>query len=485
MTTFTRPDWLEPRSYQREAVDAWVNAKGQGILHMATGTGKTVTSLQAATRLADLQGGRLALVVAAPYQHLVDQWADSVEEFGLTPIKAYGSRSSWIDDAVAGATEFSAGSREVFALITTHTTFATDHFQRVLERLPGAETLLIGDEVHHMGAPHIREALPRSIRARLGLSATPERWYDEDGTNALMRYFSEGIVFEYGLAEAIENGFLCEYYYVPHIIQLTADETESYQAISRAIGKRLAQADNGGSSGAQTIELDADEGLQRLLFKRARLIGTAENKLHRLRSILERQGVDDVHHTLVYCGDGSVEDADADGESDAVRRQIEAVTDLLGNDLGIKVHQFTYEEDQTTRERLLTDFESGDLQALAAIRCLDEGVDVPATETAFMLASSTNPRQFVQRRGRILRTHADKEYAVIHDFIVAPPSGSGNAETNSGTFSIERNLVKRELERVSLFAETARNHPDADLATIPTGNGSLSQLKRDFNLLDT
>lgn len=487
MPALTQPDWLEPRAYQREAVEAWINAKGQGILHMATGTGKTVTSLIAATKLADLQGGRLALVVAAPYQHLVDQWAESVEDFGLTPIKAYGSRSTWIDDAVAGATELSAGSRETFALITTHTTFSTDHFQRVLEQLPGAQTLLIGDEVHHMGSPHIREALPQSIRARLGLSATPERWYDEDGTNALMQYFSEGIVFEYGLAEAIKNGYLCEYYYVPHIIQLTADETESYQAISRAIGKRLAQADNGGSSSAQTIEFDADEGLQRLLFKRARLIGTAENKLHRLQSILEQQGVEDIHHTLVYCGDGSVKDeeADADGESDAVRRQIEAVTDLLGNDLGIKAHQFTYEEDQTTRERLLNDFESGNLQALAAIRCLDEGVDVPATETAFMLASSTNPRQFVQRRGRILRTHEDKESAVIHDFIVAPPLSSGGSETSNGTFSIERNLVKRELERVSLFAETARNHPDAELANIPTGSESLSQLKRDFNLLDT
>jgi len=487
MTILTPPDWLEPRSYQREAVEAWSTAKGQGILHMATGTGKTVTSLLAASKLAELQDGRLALIVAAPYQHLVDQWAESVEDFGLTPIKAYGSRSTWIDDAVAGATEITSGSRETFALITTHTTFATAPFQRVLERLPGAETLLIGDEVHHMGSPHIRESLPQSIRARLGLSATPERWYDEEGTDALMQYFSEGIVFEYGLAEAIENGYLCEYYYVPHIIQLTADETEQYLALSRAIGKRLAQGDsNGGgsSSSAQTIELDADESLQRLLFKRARLIGTAENKLHRLQSILEQQGTDNIQHTLVYCGDGSVEDEDAAEESDAVRRQIEAVTDLLGNELGIKAHQFTYEEDQDTRERLLADFETGDLQALAAIRCLDEGVDVPATETAFMLASSTNPRQFVQRRGRILRTHTNKDHAVIHDFIVAPPTTSDDSGTDNSTFSTERNLVKRELERVSLFAETARNHPDADLATVPNGSGSLTQLKRDFNLLE-
>lgn len=477
MTKLSAPDWLEARAYQTEAVEAWLNNQGQGILNMATGTGKTITSLLAATELASLQDDRIVLVVAAPYQHLVDQWVTEFQDFGVAPIRAYQSRTTWTDDLVGRFTEFSSGVRDVVAVVTTHATFASEHFQKVLARVDGARTLLIADEVHHMGAPHLHEHLPEGVRARLGLSATPERWYDEEGTRALTSYFANGVVFEYGLEKAIENGHLCEYYYVPHIISLTEDEEEEYLALSKAIGKRMASqgGDGGGDSG--DADLAADEALKQLLFKRARLIGTAENKLPRLRSLIKR--CSEMDHTLVYCSDGSVGTA----EGEETQRQLRAATQTLGNHLGMRVHQFTYEEDQRTRERLLADFESGKLQALVAIRCLDEGVDVPATQTAFILASSSNPRQFVQRRGRILRPHEGKEYAVIHDFIVAPPR-SVRSPSGDSAFDVERNLIKKELNRVSTFAAAAKNHPDAELKRIPTGPQSLSKLKKDFNLLD-
>jgi len=167
-----------------------------------------------------------------------------------------------------------------------------------------------------------------------------------------------------------------------------------------------------GDAGSQ-----ADETLKQLLFKRARLVGSAANKIPELRELLIKTGLEDLHHTLIYSGDGNVGE-----EGVETRRQLEAITELMGNELGLRIHQFTYEEDQAERERLLDEFETGVLQALVAIRCLDEGVDVPATQTAFILASSSNPRQFIQRRGRILRTHANKDHAIIHDFVVAPPT---------------------------------------------------------------
>lgn len=477
MGSLHQPGWLTPREYQEAAVQAWMESEGQGILNMATGTGKTITSLLAATRLADLQDGRMALVVAAPYQHLVDQWREEVSNFGLQPFLAYQSKSQWTGDVSGAITEYTTGSRDQFAVVTTHDTFASDHFQQLLARLDGVETLVIADEVHHLGAPHLRQSLPEHIRARLGLSATPERWYDEDGTNAIYQYFTNGEVFEYGIEEAIRNGYLSEYYYVPHVVHLTDDEAEQYLALSRAIGRLLRDAD----ADLTNLDLADDDQLQRLLFKRARLVGTAENKLDTLRSLLERTGVSDLQHALVYCGDGKI---DVAGDDDAVKRQIRAITELLGTELGIRAHQFTYEEDQSTRERLLADFESGTLQALVAIRCLDEGVDVPATKTAFMLASSTNPRQFVQRRGRILRPHEDKEYSVIHDFVVAPPHRTLSVAGDDSVFNIERNLLKTELRRVASFAEHARNHPDASLSKIPTTPGSIHALKDTFNLLD-
>ena len=472
---FSKPEWLEARDYQRDAIQAWMQNDGQGILSMATGTGKTITALLAAERLATLQDDRLAIIVAAPYQHLVDQWVEEFQAFGVTPVRAYQSRTSWTNEVVGRVTEFSSGVRDVVAIVTTHATFTGEHFQQVLGRLDGAVTLLVADEVHHLGAPHFRDNLPEAVRARLGLSATPERWYDDAGSRALNAYFSNGIVYEYGLEKAIADGHLCEYYYVPHVVSLTDDEEEDYLALSRAIGQRMAAANEGSVGDA---DLTADESLQQLLFKRARLTGTAENKLPLLRSLVERSG--EFTHTLVYCSDGSVQTEEGEG----AKRQLRAATELLGSDLGLKVHQFTYEEDQTTREQLLADFESDRLQALVAIRCLDEGVDVPATQTAFVLASSSNPRQFVQRRGRILRPHAQKDYAIIHDFIVTPPRSARSLGSES-VFDVERNMLKKELERVSTFAEAAKNHPDADLRSIPTSPQSLAELKEDFNLLDT
>ncbi len=474
MASLSQPDWLEARGYQHEAVQAWVNNSGQGILNMATGTGKTITSLLAASHLASLQDDSLALIVAAPYQHLVDQWKADLNDFAASPILAYESRTTWTDSLTAQITEYNSGVRDLLTVITTHKTFSSGHFQDIIDRLNGARTMLIADEVHHMGAPHLRSSLTQNIRARLGLSATPQRWYDDEGTKALTEYFSNGVVFEYGLEEAIKNGYLAEYYYVPHVVELTEEEQEEYLALSRSIGKRLASA-SGDIGDADSQE---DETLKQLLFKRARLVGSAENKIPLLKQLLIETGLEDIHHTLVYSGDGTIA-----GESDETVRQLEAITDLLGNDLGLKIHQFTYEENQQKRERLLNEFEVGELQALVAIRCLDEGVDVPATQTAFILASSSNPRQFIQRRGRILRTHPGKDHAIIHDFIVAPPTKVRKSGENS-IFSLERNLVQKELQRVSTFAESARNHPDARLRGIPTSSGSIQQLKKDFNLLD-
>lgn len=471
---FEVPDWIDQRQYQKQAVEAWVSSGGQGILNMATGTGKTITSLLAANRLYELQGS-LPMIIAVPYQHLVDQWAEDVEQFGGSPVKAYKSRSKWESKLVTQLTEHNVGSRDVVTVITTHTTFSSDHFQDIISRLDGAETMLIADEVHHLGADYLRTKLPDQIRARLGLSATPSRWYDDKGTESLFQYFGGGVVFEYDLADAIEHGHLSEYYYIPHIVELTEEEAETYTALSKKIGKLASRV----SGDIGDADLQSNERLQQLLFKRARLIGSAENKLHVLQNLIEQES--EIDHTLVYCGDGKVE---TDSVSDDVIRQVDAAVKLLGNRLGLYVHRFTAREGQETRQRLLSEFERGSLQALVAIRCLDEGVDVPATKRAYFLASSSNPRQFIQRRGRILRTHPNKKYSVIHDFIVSPPDTVRPDAKEPTQFNLERKLLKKEFQRLTTFAEAARNHPDTAPHHIPTTPGSIQELRESFNLLD-
>lgn len=468
---FGQPDWVEERPYQEEAVRSWAEAGGQGILNMATGTGKTITSLLAAAHARETMDGRLALIIAVPYQHLVEQWASDVGDFGATPVMAFESREQWQEGLERRILEFNNGFRDSFVVVTTHKTFASEAFQGELTTLSGSEQMLIADEVHHLGSPHLRKFLPQSIPLRLGLSATPERWYDDEGTNALFRYFGEGIVYEYSLQRAIDNGSLCEYYYIPHVVSLTADEEEEYLRLSRKIARLAASVDEDlGDADLQDVS-----GLKQALFKRARLLGTAEEKSERLASLLKREQT--VEHTLVYCGDGSIEDA----LTGRTKRHVDATVERLRRDLEIRARRFTARESQEERQELLDRFAEGDIEALVAIRCLDEGVDIPSTRTAYILASSSNPRQFVQRRGRILRQAQDKPYAVIHDFVVAPPRRAFQDE-GSDQFSTERSLIEKELNRVNLFAESARNHPDADVNGIPTGTRTLQSLKEEYNL---
>jgi superfamily II DNA or RNA helicase len=248
---------------------------------------------------------------------------------------------------------------------------------------------------------------------------------------------------------------------------------EAYMELTEKIGRLMAQQ-NGGAD----FELDENQSLQTALFKRARLIGTAREKLDLLVSLFDCE--DDPSHSLVYCSDGSTGLDDDVGE-----RHVDATTQRLRADCGVSVERFTAREDQAERERLLEAFEAGEIQVLTSIRCLDEGVDVPATRTAYLLASTSNPRQYVQRRGRILRQHADKRFAVIHDFITVPDTSRHPEVLSDDRYDAERTLIRKELERVTTFAESARNHPDADVDGVPTTEPSLQAIKRRYNLLTT
>jgi superfamily II DNA or RNA helicase len=473
MPDFVTPDWIESRPYQQEAVRSWLQAEGRGILHMATGTGKTVTSLLAAERVARSVDDRLFLVVAAPYQHLVDQWASDIRDFGVKPVLAYQSRRNWQPRLEREILEYNQELRDVCVVVSTHQTLAGDAARQTLRRVRGVKTMLIADEVHHLGAPHMQQALSETFSFRLGLSATPERWYDEEGTEALTGYFGD-TVFDYGLEKAIAGGALCEYYYIPHIVELDPAEMQEYMRLTAKIGRLVAS--RGG--GVDTAVFDNNPALQQALFSRARLIGTASEKLEVLVDLFARQS--DPSQSLVYCSDGSVGIEPGDGE-----RHVDVTTDRLRSECGLRVDRFTARESQSERERLLASFESGDIQVLTSIRCLDEGVDIPSTRTAYMLASTSNPRQYVQRRGRILRTHAEKKFAVIHDFITVPDIDRHPSLLSDAQYGVERTLIRKELQRVSTFAKAARNHPDAAVDGVPQTDGSLQDLKRRYDLLDS
>lgn len=432
---------LNIRDYQRQAMAAWFGARGRGVLQMATGTGKTITALSIALRLVEeraKQAAGVAIVVLCPYQHLVSQWTAEADRFGFGPIACFRGRQHWESELRAQLLELQGGVRPAVMAIATNATFATPAFQAVLQRLPAA-SLLIADEMHNLGAPALRRTLPEHLLFRLGLSATPERHHDTEGTRALQRYFGS-VVYELGLAEAIRMGALTPYRYHPIVVQLDDEELERYLELSERIGRRMAIAGD---------DPDADDQLMALLIRRARLIASARAKLPRLVELLKDDSAST--HNLVYCGDGRVISDDGDDE-----RQVAAVVRALGQGLGMAVNRYTADVDVDRREHLRERFADGRLNALVAIRCLDEGVDIPETRRAYILASSTNPRQFIQRRGRVLRPAAGKDVADVYDFIVVPPAGADGQVDPA-----ERRLLARELERVMEFAGLAINGAQA------------------------
>jgi len=421
------PSSLMLRDYQAAAIEAWFNHNCQGLLEMATGTGKTITALAASAQLFEREG-RLAVVIAAPYQHLVDQWHTEAKSFGYTPVLAYQSKSQWLNDLNTLVMEFNGGYRQFIAVITTHSTFISPEFQDGIARLR-EPSLFIADEAHHLGAERSRINYPYQVPFRLALSATPDRWFDDVGTEALRSYFGE-TVFSFPLEDAIGVS-LTPYYYHPHLVYLTAAEMERYEELSAKIAKLMGRKDEQGQ-----------EALKMLLIRRAELLNKAENKLSVLSELVDKEGY--IEHTLFYCAPGQIDD----------------VLRLLGWEKGLLVHQFTAEEDTKTRQQLLSDFAGGNYQALVAMKCLDEGVDVPSTRTAYLLASSSNPREFVQRRGRVLRKVLGKEYSVVHDLITLPPT-AWTASQDLPTFQSERSIIRRELQRLREFANPAMNKHQA------------------------
>jgi len=452
------PATIHLRPYQRQAVASWFANNGRGTLKMATGSGKTITALSIAAELYQKIGLQVVLIVC-PYQHLVTQWAKECEKFNLQPVLAFENLRSWHSTLSTQLYNVRSGNQRFLSVITTNSTLISDSFQSQLRYFP-EKTLIVGDEAHNLGAPRLEECLPRNIGLRLALSATPERYFDDVGTQSLFDYFGSVLQPEFTLKNAIAQGALVHYLYYPILVELTHAESLAYAKLTKKIGRALLwqQRDN------VAIENLDYEDLTPLLVQRARLIGAAENKLNALRDLMRSRR--ETTHTLFYCGDGTQENRRSRSAND----QLEAVSRILGLELGYRVSTYTAQTPLSEREKLRHQFETGELQGLVAIRCLDEGVDIPAIQTAVILASSGNPRQFIQRRGRVLRPHPGKERATIFDMIVLPP------ELDRETLEVERNLLRKELRRFVEFADLADNAGEARL--------KLLDLQKKYGLLD-
>lgn len=444
------------RPHQEAGIQNWFQNNGRGIFQMATGSGKTVTALAVATKLTEFSMSRRAklfVLVTVPYKHLAEQWQKEARAFGFEPLICYEDFDNWAPQFQRKLLDLKLGVEDFVFFITVNATYSNFKFQSLIANVD-VTFLFIADEMHNMGGEKIRTVLPQHAKFRLGLSATPDRHNDDVGTAVIRDYFGS-VVAEYGIKEAITDGTLTPYYYHPILVEFTPEEMDDYQEVSAKIARLLAQ------SGSDLFG-ESNDALKNLLIQRARLVANAENKIPTLKSLLAKRK--ETCFNLVYCGD-----VINDGE-----RSVDRALGMIGKELDMRANKFTSEESNTERRSILERFGTGELQVLVAIKCLDEGVDVPRTETAYILASSGNPRQYVQRRGRVLRRAEGKPSAHIYDFIVVPPVGK---KMEAAAFNVERRLVKRELERVDEFASVSENAGDALQA--------LRTIKIRLNLLDS
>ena len=449
------PSKVKMRPYQIEAINSWAEKDYRGIFDMATGTGKTYTALAAIATLYKATSNNLAVFIVCPYQHLVEQWKDDIVAFGMKPIVCYSASSqrNWKERLKTAATSFNIGVQNHFCVVTTNATFSSDYVQGIVKKMRG-NVLLVVDEAHNFGAENLSTTLMDNMKYRLALSATIDRHGDPEGTSKLYAYFGEKCI-EYTLKDAIDNKMLTPYYYYPVVVSLSETELEEYLDLTAKIRKNVHPDKRG--------KVVLSEYAKMLLIKRARLVSGAVEKIDVLRGLM--QDYKDDNHMLVYCGATTMHDVDyKEGKAHADDiRQIDLVADLLGNELGMRVSKFTSEEDAAERERIKADFDEGEhLQAVVAIRCLDEGANIPSIKTAFILASSTNPKEYVQRRGRVLRLFKGKTHAVIYDFITLPFALELTNQVEPEVLESGKSLALREIVRMKDFAAIAENPFDSD-----------------------
>ena len=406
--------------FQQKALDSWFESEKMGIFEMATGTGKTRTAIACIKKLFhEKPDEQILCVITCPQTDLVTQWIEKFEDWGFDAKPAFGDSLKWLKDIGNDVHNLNNNVIKKLIIVTTHTTFSNQNFLEMI-KLSQSKIMLIADEVHSLAEKGRTGLLPK-YNYRLGLSATPKRYFDDQGTLSIFNFFGD-VIFKFTIEEAIPK-YLTPYELVPHFIELTNDELHEYNEYSKKIAIQ-----------SQKKEITEQEIRELLLFMRQKIVKKAKNKISMLREIISKE--QKLNHCLVYC-------ADTD--------QLDDVGKVL-HEKNVMYTRFTTHESSEEREKILNNFIQEELDALVAIKCLDQGIDVPSTKIAIIMASTGNPIEFIQRRGRILRQYPGKKLAIIHDIIVKPPR-----REDSEYLEAEKTILRKELERLKEFAEPAEN----------------------------
>lgn len=441
----TVPDFIAEhglRTYQRDCIESWAAAGHRGTFALATGTGKTVIALSAAQRFAKEQAkerrSTLVLVVV-PTTELADQWRRNAREFGFETSVCNSAARNWKHHAELALSALQGSIPRVQCVILTADTMTGTKWMTIAKVIESLDSglLVIGDEMHSLGTSRRLSGLPDrndSTVGRIGLSATPRRHNDEQGTEALLDYFGDVLV-TISITEAISLGALCPYTYDPIVARLSHSEQAEFDRLSKEIGKAWHSA---GDEAEKFYRLAG-----KYLTQRVSLLSHAEEKTAKGLQLAKSYGKHG--YQIVYTGEGT-----------HPLTQVSQIDYLLGElrEAKVRTEKFVYQTETDQRNVNLQMFRRGDLDVLVAMRCLDEGIDIPEARRGIILASTQNPRQFVQRRGRLLRRAPGKQNAELVDVLCLP---SALPDKSSPAYAAERDLVSRELTRALELAEAAIN----------------------------
>ncbi|MDA8655217.1 DEAD/DEAH box helicase family protein [Gammaproteobacteria bacterium] len=403
--------------HQTNALKKWAKKNYQGILHHATGSGKTITSIYGACKIAEQ--GKNILVIGVPYQSLADQWVEELKTFNLSAIKCYESYANWGLEAEKQIARFKAKDNDasfILPLVVVNKTLASEAFQNLLGDIDKEYLIFVGDECHRYASEGAIKSLP-SASYKLGLSATPFSEYEasELDNQSLRNYFGD-VCDEFSIADAMSLGVLCKYEYHPIPIHLSESEYETYHENYQRIYAVPGDSDS-------EVNMAAVSEMNRTL-------GSAEEKFNKLHELVQNGAIKG--RTIIFCGDGSTEVET--GTTQLTLNELkdkERVNSILESGRILR-NFFTSDEGAKRRREILKAFNDNDTQCLISIRVLDEGIDVPGVETAILMASTRNRRQFIQRRGRVLRKAEDKSIAIIYDMVCLPPKGVNNSHIVDG-----------------------------------------------------
>lgn len=430
--------------YQNEAIKSWFTNDCKGLLEMATGTGKTYTAIGALKELYKKED-RLITIISCPFLHLLPQWEKSLQDSNviLPKVLASSNDPKWKENLQEKLLDVRLKRLDKFIILTTHDTVSSENFRKIMLEVT-SPILLIGDEVHGMGSTNRLNSLLPNYKYRLGLSATPTRYFDDVGTQELFEFFNK-TVYSFDLHKAINKinpltgeSYLTPYEYYPIFVDLSDEEFDKYIQLSTEIS-RLYSRKNKSEKEESYIEYK--------LRQRADIIKNAESKYEAFAKLLKRLKENNrIKRTLVYCSP----------------QQIQHIQEAIRDEKKILQHKFTSNEDAikkqskfgglTEREYLLKNFDDGIYDILVAIKCLDEGVDIPSTRTAILMCSTGNPKEYIQRRGRVLRRFPGKEKAIIYDFVIIPDIG-GKGIVNE----YETKIIQSQFQRIEEFTKESLN----------------------------